>query len=282
MVLDVQPCVYPNTAPPPPPPQGHNKTGCQSVATSSCKLLKTRVPDAQFSPVLEEHDGVRWSSVESDSGLPYQFKGLLSEGFCDCCEWVRHFTSPTFPEVLFTMYFSLFIPSTALSLATLLPLPPQSHSAQCSFMTSPVLLFSLSVCQLLCLCSPLYWAFNTISLIRLIFQKPAFYMIIRSALCSTVVWGLLMYGESHAEHIWQREWTETGGAWTHHAVKENINEAHVWSRFHFAKRATDVSWMASCYCRHLNSIDNTSECLVLHLIEAILSPSNTYFMQSCS
>lgn len=98
MVLDVQPCVYPNTAPPPPPPQGHNKTGCQSVATSSCKLLKSPVPDAQFSPVLDEHDGVRWSSVASNSGLPYQFKGLLSEVFCHCCGWVTHFTNPYVPR----------------------------------------------------------------------------------------------------------------------------------------------------------------------------------------
>lgn len=78
--------------------------------------------------------------------------------------------------------FLLFISS----LAALLPLPPQSHSAPHPFMTSPVL-FSLSVCELLCLCSPLYLAFNTISLIQLICQKPAFYMIIRSALCSTIV-----------------------------------------------------------------------------------------------
>lgn len=235
----MQPCVYPSTAPPPPPPQGHNKTGCQSVATSSCKLLKTQFPDAQFSPMLEEHDGVRWSSAESNSGLPYQFKGLLSEVFC---------------HVPWSALHNVFFFSSSLPLVALLPLPPQSHSAQRSFMTSPVLLLSLSVCELLCLCSPLYLAFNTLSLIRLIFQKLAFYMIIRSALCSTIVWGVLMYGESHEEHIWQREWTETGEAWTHHAVKENINEAPAWNRFHFAKRETDVSWMASLYCRR--SIDN--------------------------
>lgn len=112
--------------------------------------------------------------------LSYQFKGLLPEVFCHCGGWVRHFTHPTSQSCSSQCIFLFFISPSILITCTSSTSPNQAvlktslSAVQRSFITAPSLFFSLSVCEFVCFYQPLYMAFNTVSLLLLIFQKLAF------------------------------------------------------------------------------------------------------------